>query len=81
MYSDLNGYCRFVNHTAVFDRNLLQTEKNTMANHNRKGPKSTRAGCLMCKPHKRQGTKLEERQKHSDNVRLEQAKQQVFMLL
>ena len=21
----------------------------------RKGPKSTRAGCLLCKPHKRQG--------------------------
>ena len=24
-------------------------------NHKRKGPKSTRSGCLMCKPHKRQG--------------------------
>lgn len=24
-------------------------------NHNRKGPKSTRGGCLLCKPHKRQG--------------------------
>lgn len=24
--------------------------------HKRKGPKSTRAGCLLCKPHKRQGT-------------------------
>jgi hypothetical protein len=23
--------------------------------HKRKGPKSTRAGCLLCKPHKRQG--------------------------
>lgn len=23
--------------------------------HKRKGPKSTRAGCLMCKPEKRQG--------------------------
>jgi hypothetical protein len=23
-------------------------------NHKRKGPKSTRAGCLMCKPHKHQ---------------------------
>ncbi len=29
--------------------------------HKRKGPKSTRAGCLMCKPHKRQGTKLAHR--------------------
>jgi hypothetical protein len=25
-----------------------------MANHKRKGPKSTRAGCLLCKPHKHQ---------------------------
>lgn len=25
--------------------------------HKRRGPKSTRAGCLMCKPHKRQGQK------------------------
>jgi len=24
-------------------------------NYKRKGPKSTRSGCLMCKPHKRQG--------------------------
>jgi hypothetical protein len=23
--------------------------------HKRKGPKSTRAGCLMCKPHKAHG--------------------------
>lgn len=28
-----------------------------MANHKRKGPKSTRAGCLMCKPHKDQRRK------------------------
>lgn len=26
-----------------------------MSHHRRKGPKSTRAGCLLCKPHKRQG--------------------------
>jgi hypothetical protein len=24
-------------------------------NHKRKRPKSTRAGCLLCKPHKHQG--------------------------
>lgn len=30
-----------------------------MANFKRKGPKSTRAGCLLCKPHKRQGAKHE----------------------
>ncbi len=23
--------------------------------HKRKGPKSTRSGCMLCKPHKRQG--------------------------
>ena len=28
----------------------------------RKGPKSTRAGCLHCKPHKRQGVDLPHRQ-------------------
>ena len=33
--------------------------------HKRKGPKSTRAGCLMCKPHKRQGAPLKDRQRHS----------------
>lgn len=32
--------------------------------HKRKGPKSTRRGCLLCKPHKRQGSKLSERQPH-----------------
>jgi hypothetical protein len=25
-----------------------------MAHHKRKGPKSTRGGCLLCKPHKHQ---------------------------
>jgi hypothetical protein len=29
--------------------------------HKRKGPKSTRCGCLLCKPHKRQGTELKNR--------------------
>ena len=33
-----------------------------MAHHKRTGPKSTRGGCLLCKPHKRQGSKLSERQ-------------------
>jgi hypothetical protein len=26
-----------------------------MSHYKRSGPKSTRAGCLLCKPHKRQG--------------------------
>jgi hypothetical protein len=38
--------------------------------HKRKGPKSTRAGCLLCKPHKRQGTKLSQRSRGGNNVRL-----------
>ena len=38
--------------------------------HRRKGPKSTRAGCLMCKPHKRQGAPLKDRQRHSANRKL-----------
>lgn len=29
-----------------------------MANFKRNGPKSTRSGCLLCKPHKRQGAKF-----------------------
>lgn len=28
-----------------------------MAHHKRGKPKSSRAGCLMCKPHKHQGAK------------------------
>ena len=42
----------------------------------RKGPKSTRSGCLMCKPHKRQGTKRSDRQRHSVNRRLVDCQQQ-----
>ena len=36
-----------------------------MAHHKRKGPKSSRAGCLLCKPHKRQGAPLNARDKFS----------------
>ena len=38
-----------------------------MANHKRKGPKSTRTGCLLCKPHKRQGVKAPTRQARRAN--------------
>jgi hypothetical protein len=38
-------------------------------NHKRRRPKSTRAGCLLCKPHKRQGSCLHARDKFSDRVR------------
>lgn len=34
-------------------------------NHKRKGPKSTRAGCLLCKPHKHQGRLKEPRSKRA----------------
>lgn len=33
--------------------------------HKRTGPKSTRAGCLLCKPHKHQGALQKLRQRHS----------------
>lgn len=32
-----------------------------MAHHKRKGPKSTRSGCIHCKPHKHQAEKHRER--------------------
>lgn len=32
-----------------------------MANHKRKKPKNSRAGCLMCKPHKANGAKEKEK--------------------
>ncbi len=31
----------------------------------RKGPKSTRSGCMMCKPHKRQGAEYAARSRFS----------------
>lgn len=45
--------------------------------HKRKRPKSTRAGCLLCKPHKRQGSCLLHRDKFSVIRRHEDAKQQL----
>ena len=40
-------------------------------NHKRKGPKSTRAGCLLCKPHKRQGVDAPTRQEQRGRDREE----------
>ena len=48
-----------------------------MANFKRKGPKSTRAGCLLCKPHKRQGQKLAVHLTLADRRRLEAAKSEL----
>jgi hypothetical protein len=42
-------------------------------NHKRKGPKSTRAGCMLCKPWKRQGSKRSERLSPSQKRRLQAA--------
>ena len=39
-------------------------------NHKRRKPKSKRAGCLMCKPQKRQGSKLTDREKMSVRRRI-----------
>lgn len=46
-------------------------------NFKRKRPKSTRAGCLMCKPWKRQGTCLHERSRMSDRRRMAAASEQI----
>jgi hypothetical protein len=43
-----------------------------MANHKRKGAKSTRSGCLLCKPHKRQGCYVPTRQTRRANVSLKE---------
>lgn len=40
-------------------------------NHKRRKPKSTRAGCLLCKPHKRQGSPLKNRDKPSIKRKLQ----------
>jgi hypothetical protein len=45
-----------------------------MANFKRKGPKSTRAGCLRCKPHKLQGQRHEMRVTFGERRRIEAAK-------
>ncbi len=39
----------------------------------RKGPKSTRAGCLLCKPHKRQGVNdpINQEKKANEKIKYE----------
>jgi hypothetical protein len=48
-----------------------------MANHKRKGPKSTRAGCLLCKPYKRQGTAMAQRQTFGETRKLRVAAEKI----
>jgi hypothetical protein len=48
-----------------------------MAHHKRKRPKSTRSGCLMCKPHKRQGSCLHARMKVSARRGIDSGREQL----
>lgn len=45
--------------------------------HKRKKPKSSRSGCLLCKPHKRQGSCIHNRSKFSDWKRMDIALQKL----
>jgi hypothetical protein len=44
-----------------------------MAHHRRRGPKSTRAGCLLCKPHKHQAERHRGRARSDRRWREQQA--------
>jgi hypothetical protein len=46
-------------------------EGRLMAHHKRKRPKSRRAGCLLCKPHKANGASLKSRDAPSDRRRMQ----------
>ena len=48
-----------------------------MAHHKRKGPKSTRAGCLLCKPHKHQATRPKDRLRFGQIRRLAAAREEI----
>jgi len=52
-----------------------------MAHHKRKGPKSTRAGCLLCKPQKRQGAPKKTRRKFSELRKVTAAQAQLTRVL
>lgn len=43
-----------------------------MTHHKRKRPKSARAGCLWCKPHKHQRVGKAKRRTHADRKRIDQ---------
>jgi len=44
--------------------------------HKRKGPKSTRAGCLLCKPHKHQAASgKESRTRQAERARIDAREQ------
>jgi hypothetical protein len=48
-----------------------------VAHHKRKGPKSTRSGCLLCKPQKRQGAPLATRQRFSQTRKIKAAEDEI----
>jgi len=48
-----------------------------MSNHKRKGPKSTRGGCLLCKPYKRQGIDKPTRQEQRGRDKEKQANKEL----
>ena len=48
-----------------------------MAHHKRKGPKSTRAGCMLCKPHKHQSTPKKDRARFGQYRKAEVAREKV----
>lgn len=48
-----------------------------MPHHKRKGPKSTRAGCLLCKPHKHQAAPKKDRARFGNARRAAVAAEQV----
>ncbi len=55
---------RLTRRCVVLRHDLSQTPRYTrfvMAHHKRRRPKAARAGCLLCKPHKRNGAKERER--------------------
>ena len=52
-------------------------DRETFMNFKRGRPKSSRAGCLLCKPHKRQGACLHERDRFSDRRRKDAAEREV----
>ena len=52
-----------------------------MAHHKRKGPKSTRAGCLLCKPQKRQGAPMGDRRKFSERRKVAEASEKLKQAL
>ena len=51
-----------------------------MAHHKRKGPKSTRDGCLLCKPHKRQGVDSPKRQEIRSRISEREQRQRAARL-